>query len=462
MARILIIDDERRIRRVLAMLLHDHGHEAVEAPTGEAAIEVLGESSIDLALIDYSLPGIDGIETFKALRERDPKISAIFMTAYGSIRSAVDAMRTGAFDYLTKPFDNDELLIAVGRALQVRSLSEEVETLRAELSRSYGFDEIIGISREMREIFRLMTKMAATDATVLILGESGTGKELVARAIHRRSNRAHGPFVAINCSAVPATLIESEFFGHERGAFTDAKEARAGKFEQAHGGTIFLDEVGDLPTEAQAKLLRVLEHHEVTRLGARRTIPVDVRVLAATNKDLESAVAQNQFRDDLYWRLNVLSVRLPPLRERGEDLGLLIDHAFERLNRELGMRVTAMAPEARNLLLAHTWPGNVRELENTLRRALVLAEDGTLRARDLPPRIRGDAPGASGNDGVLTLAEAVSRATERVERAIIESTLREQGGNRTTAAEVLGIDRRTLYRKMKLYGLAGADNGEDA
>ena len=463
MARILIVDDEPRIRRVLSMLLDDQGHEVTDVQTGEAAVEVGERFPFDLGLIDLSLPGIDGLTTFRRLRERDPKLSAIVMTAYGSIPSAVEAMRAGAFDYLTKPFDNEELLIAVRRALEVRSLSEEVETLRAELTRTYGFEEIVGISRPMQEIFRLMAKMAGTDATVLILGESGTGKELVARAIHRRGARAPGPFVAVNCSAIPATLVESEFFGHERGAFTDAKEARPGRFEQAHGGTLFLDEVGDLPFEAQAKLLRVLEQREVTRLGGRRAIPVDVRVIAATNKDLEAGIERGEFREDLYWRLNVLGVRLPPLRERGEDLPLLIDHLFERLTRELDSRVTSMAPEARRLLLAHDWPGNVRELQNTMRRAVILADGDTLQVRDLPLRIRGAAgSGPNGSREALTLAEAVGRATERVERQLIQATLLEHGGNQTTAAEVLGINRRTLYTKMRLYGLAGPENGEEA
>ena len=462
MARILIVDDEPRIRRVLSMLLSDQGHETAEAATGETAMELAAKASYDLALIDLSLPGIDGLATFKAMRERDAKLAAIMMTAFGSIRSAVEAMRAGAFDYLTKPFDNDELLISVRRALDVRALSEEVERLRAELKRTYGFDEIVGISRPMQEIFRVMAKMAGSDATVLILGESGTGKELVARAIHLRSARASGPFVAVNCSAIPATLVESEFFGHERGAFTDAKEARPGKFEQAHGGTLFLDEVGDLPLEAQAKLLRVLEQREVMRLGGRKAIPVDVRVVAATNKNLESAVPCGEFREDLYWRLNVLSVRLPPLRERGEDLPLLIDHLFERLKREADVQVTTMAPEARRLLLAHEWPGNVRELQNTMRRALVLADGDTLQVRDLPLRIRGGTTnGSDGSGEQLTLADAVGRATQRVERLLIQATLVEHDGNQSTAADVLGINRRTLYTKMRLYGLAGADSGDE-
>jgi DNA-binding NtrC family response regulator len=445
------------------MLLSDQGHETAEAQTGETAIELASRAPFDLALVDLSLPGVDGLTTFKSMRDSDPKLAAIVMTAFGTIRSAVEAMRAGAFDYLTKPFDNDELLIAVKRALEVRALSEEVETLRAELNRTYGFDEIIGISRPMQEIFRLMAKMAGSDATVLILGESGTGKELVARAIHQRSARTRGPFVAVNCSAIPATLVESEFFGHERGAFTDAKEARPGKFELAHGGTLFLDEVGDLPIEAQAKLLRVLEQREVMRLGGRKAIAVDVRVVAATNKNLDTAVSRAEFREDLFWRLNVLSVRLPPLRERGEDLPLLIDHLFERLKQEMDVRVTTMAPDARRLLLAHDWPGNVRELQNTMRRALILADGETLQARDLPLRIRGSAVNAaSGSGDALTLADAVGRATQRIERQLIQATLLEHDGNQSTAAEVLGINRRTLYTKMRLYGLAADESADDA
>jgi DNA-binding NtrC family response regulator len=463
MARILVVDDESHIRRVLALFLREKGFTVTEVASGEAAIEAARENQFDVWLLDFKLPGKDGLETLRSLREADPAGTALFMTAFGSIRSAVDAIKAGAFDYLTKPFDNEEVLLAVERVLEVKRLTSEVNHLRSEFEMRYGFADIIGASKPMKEVFRIMSKVAGSDATVLILGESGTGKELVARAIHRRSPREKAAFVAVNCSAIPSTLVEAEFFGHERGAFTDAKEARPGRFELADGGTLFLDEVGDLPLEAQAKLLRVLQEREVTRLGARRPVPVNVRVLAATNKDLESDVDRGLFRQDLYWRLNVLSIRLPPLRERAEDLALLIDHLLDVLNRDMKLAVTEISGEARNVLLAHDWPGNVRELENTLRRAMILAEDGVLRASDLPPRLTGDVKrAASGSNRAPTLAEAVGRAVERLERGLIQATLAEQKGNRTATAEVLDINRKTLFNKMRAYGLmAESETGSD-
>jgi DNA-binding NtrC family response regulator len=456
MARILIIDDERHIRQILAAFLTEHGHDATVAESGEQGIDLAVRTPPDVVLLDLMLGGLSGLETFKRIKERVPSVACIFMTGFGSIRSAVDAMRAGGDDYLTKPFDNDELLIAINRSLELRRLSREVEELRNELTARYGFDNIVGISRAMQEVFRIMKRLADKEATVLILGESGTGKELVARAIHQRSPRRQAPFVPVNCSAIPSTLVEAEFFGYERGAFTDAKEAHAGKFEQAHRGTLFLDEVGDLPIDAQAKLLRVLQDREVTRLGARKAIKVDVRVLAATNKNLELAVRTGQFREDLYWRLNVLSLKLPPLRDRPEDLPLLIDAFVQRLGQEMSLPIQSVSPEARRLLLAHDWPGNVRELENTLQRAMVLCEGTSLLPRDLPPRIRGDSIEAGEGNGDVTrlsLSDAVRRAVERVERTWIQAALSEHRGNRTATAESLGINRKTLFNKMRVYGL---------
>jgi DNA-binding NtrC family response regulator len=462
-AKILLVDDERHIRQVLCAFLAERGHDVTTAESGEEAVQKATEARPDIVVLDLSLPGMNGIETFQKLRQSTPNLAAIFMTAYGSIRSAVDAMRAGGDDYLAKPFDNDELLLAIDRTLQIRRLSREVEDLRSELHARYGFEQIVGIDPAMREVFRIMARVADRDATVLVLGESGTGKELVARSIHQRSRRRQAPFVAVNCSAIPSTLVEAEFFGYEKGAFTDAKDTHAGKFEQADKGTLFLDEVGDLPLDAQAKLLRVLEDREVTRLGARKPLKVDVRVLAATNKHLESAVSKGQFREDLFWRLNVLSIRLPPLRERPQDLPLLIDAIVQRLNRELDLDVLSISPEARRLLLTHDWPGNVRELENTLQRALVLCEGSTLLPRDLPARIRGDVrgPGAeSAVDERLTLNEAIRRAIERVERTWIQLALTEYHGNRTLTADALGINRKTLFNKMRWYGMVRNDEAE--
>ena len=465
MASILIVDDEKPIRRILSLLLQDRRHRVTEVGSGEEAIAAIPEAKPELVLLDLRLPGMDGLETLSRLRALSPRTDVIMMTAHGTISSAVEAMRRGAFDYVAKPFDNDELLMVVDRALQVRSLSSEVESLRGELESRYGFTEIVGLSRELQDVFRMMAKVVKVDVTVLITGESGTGKELVARAIHRRSARSQGPFVAVNCSAIPQTLVESEFFGHEKGAFTDARESRPGRFEQADGGTLFLDEVGDLALDAQAKLLRALQERQVQRIGSRAARPVDVRVIAATNKDLAREVREGRFREDLYWRLNVVQIRLPALRERRDDLPILLDHFVDRFNRELGLAVQSIAPDARRLLCDYDWPGNVRELENTVCRAMILCEGDTLTVADLPGRVRGENEGIDaslGSDLVrLTLTEAVAQASERLEKVMILSRLAEHRGNRTATAESLGVSRKTLFNKMRQYGMTG-EEVEDA
>ena len=462
--RILIVDDEKAIRRILSVLLKEHQHEVAEAGSGEEALALQAEFQAALVLLDLSLPGIDGLETLKCLMELSQPPEIIMMTAFGSIRSAVQAMRLGAFDYLAKPFDNEALLLTIDRALERRRLSGEVEALRTELETRYGFTEIIGLSPQMQEVFRMMAKVARVDATVLITGESGTGKELVARAIDRRSGRASGPFIAVNCSAIPETLVESEFFGSERGAFTDARESRPGRFELAHQGTLFLDEIADLATDAQAKLLRVLQEKQITRLGATRSRPVDVRVIAATNRSLENAVSGGTFREDLYWRINVVNIRLPALRERRSDLPLLIDHFLDRFNGELGLTVKTIAKEARQLLLNYDWPGNVRELENTLCRAMILCDCTTFSVGDLPGRIRGESEssqpsGMFDHESQLGLADAVTQVTERLEKTMILARLAQLQGNRTLTAQSLGISRKTLFNKMRQYGLAAEEEG---
>ena len=444
-------------------MLAERGFTVAEAESGEIAIPLSKEFQPDIALLDINMSGMDGLATLRTLIEQHSDLDCIMMTAYGTIRSAVEAMRTGAFDYVTKPFDNDELLLIINRALQLRHLSSEVDELRAELSTRYGFNEIVGISAKLQAVFRTMTKVAPIDATVLIEGESGTGKELVARAIHNRSQRAKGPFIAVNCGAVPPTLFESEFFGHEKGAFTDAREARIGRFEQAQGGTIFLDEVGELALENQVKLLRILQEHEVTKLGGRNPIKLNVRIIAATNVDLKSAVEAARFREDLYWRLNVVKVALPSLRERKEDVALLTDHLIERYNRELGMAVRGIAADARRLLELYAWPGNIRELENVICSAMILSEGDYLTTQDLPPRIRGEAEtGAtdSRNLQTATLADAVKETSEKLEKIMIVSRLAEMKNNRTATAESLGISRKTLFNKMRQYGLSD-DERED-
>jgi DNA-binding NtrC family response regulator len=465
MATILIVDDEEKIRRILGLMLRDQGHQVEEAGAGEEALAACGELHPDLVLLDLKLPGVDGLETLARVKESQPQASVIMMTAFGTINSAVEAMRRGAYDYVTKPFDNDALLLVVERALEMRRLSREVEALRDDLEARYGFAEIIGISPGIQEVFRTMAKVARVAATVLVTGESGTGKELVARAIHRKSGRSSGPFVAVNCSAIPQTLVEAEFFGHEKWAFTDAKAARAGRFEQADTGTLFLDEAGDLAIDAQAKLLRVLQEKKVVRIGSAQPRPVDVRVIAATNKDLEKEVAAGRFREDLFWRLNVVQIRLPPLHERRQDLVLLFDHFLDRINRELGLSVQGISPEARQLLVDYPWPGNVRELENTLCRAMILCDGEVLTAKDLPGRLRGESP-----DGAappvsdleeMTLVDAVAQATERLEKRMILSRLASCRNNRTATARSLGVSRKTLFNKMRQYDL-GEDGPEDS
>jgi DNA-binding NtrC family response regulator len=452
--RILIVDDELPIRRILSALLTEKGYETAEAENGEEALSLRAGFRPDVVLLDLSMPGMNGLETMKRLHEADNRPACIMMTAFGSIRSAVDAIRLGAFDYLSKPFDNDELLLTVDRALEMRRLNSEVLALRGELEARYGFNEIVGIGPRMQEVFRMMAKVADTNVTVLISGESGTGKELVARAIHRRSARNGGPFIAVNCSAIPRELVEAEFFGHEKGAFTDAHESRQGKFELSSGGTLFLDEVNDLAPDAQAKLLRALEEHEITRIGGRKPIPVDVRVIAATNRNLEQAVEAGHFREDLYWRINVVSISIPPLRERRQDLPLLIEHLLDRFQRETLSDVKSIDPDARRLILGYAWPGNVRELENTLRRAVILCDGGTITARDLPPRVRGEETGENGEETEvspekLKLADAVKEAAARVEKRLIASRLALHHNNRTATADSLGITRKTLFTKMR-------------
>jgi len=460
MARILIVDDQEQIQRILTVLLRDQGHRVESRSSAEEALELQPDFVPELVLLDLKLPGMQGTEALEHFLAATPKPDVVIMTAHASIRSAVEAMRAGAFDYITKPFDNDELLMLVDRVLEMRRLHEEVDELRTEMETRYGFQEIIGISRPMQEVFRIMAKVAKVDATLLIYGESGTGKELVAKAVHRRSRRSEGPFVAVNCGAIPETLIESEFFGHERGAFTDARETRPGSFERASGGTLFLDEIAELALDAQAKLLRAIQESQVTRLGGRNPIEVDVRILAATHRDLEQMVQNGQFREDLFWRINVVSLTLPPLRERKEDLPLLIDHILERASSQLGVEVSGIREPARQLLMEYEWPGNVRELENVLTRALVLCEGDNLTVADLPARLRGELAGDGGGEmedlDALTLAHAVSRATEKVEKAMIRTHLSKHDGNRTATAESLGISRKTLFNKMRQYELEPA------
>jgi DNA-binding NtrC family response regulator len=455
--KILIIDDEETIREVFSALLKEKDYSVELAETGKQGIEIARIFNPDIILLDMNLPDISGMEVLSCVKESKIPAVVIIITAYGTIKNAVEATRLGAYDYLQKPVDNDELLLVVSRALEVKRLQREVEELRSELSSRYRFSNIIGTSSRMNSIFQMMAKICRVEGTVLITGESGTGKELVARAIHFNSSRSKNPFVVVNCGAIPKDLIESEFFGHLKGAFTDAKNEKTGKFELANHGTIFLDEIGDLSPEAQVKLLRALGEKEIVKVGGTKTIPIDVRVIAATNQNLEELVRRGQFREDLYWRLAVLSLQLPPLRERREDIPLLCEYLIKKYNESLNKEIKGVSGEGMELLKGYSWPGNVRELESVLYETMVLNNGLWIDEEDLPARIterEAYEPEESADLG-KTLQEAVQKLAESVERKMIRRALRETGGNRTQAAKRLGISRKTLFNKMTQYGLHG-------
>jgi two-component system response regulator AtoC len=457
--KVLIIDDEKNIREIFSMLLEEKGYVVDTAETGNEGISRARKFGPDVVLLDMNLPDITGLETLSRIKESLPGTDIIIITAFGTIKNAVEATKLGAHAYIEKPVDNEELLLAISRALEVKKLIREVEELKSELSSRYRFANIIGTSSRMNSIFQMMGKMAQVDGTVLITGESGTGKELVARAIHFQSRRQNGPFVVVNCGAVPRDLIESEFFGHTKGAFTDAKTERIGKFELAHQGTIFLDEVGELSPEAQVKLLRALGEREIVRVGGTTTVPIDVRVIAATNKDLEEAVKKGEFREDLYWRLAVLSLHLPPLRERKEDIPLLCEHFIKRHNRELDKNMRGVSRGALNLLVAYPWPGNIRELESVLYEAMVMSDSSEIDESDLPRRIR---DGSLGREELAvdlnkSLSEMVAGVTEKAEKSMIEKALEATGWNKTKAAQLLGISRKTLFNKLTSLGIRRSD-----
>jgi DNA-binding NtrC family response regulator len=441
--QIVLVEDDRELREFLREAIEDAGYTVTDFPTADAAVRFLdGDGAADAVISDLIMPGMRGHELLREVRQRRPELNVIIITAFGAIDSAIEMVKAGAYDYLTKPFSNDELLLTLERALQESRLRREV----ARLSRSAhttipGF---IGASRVMQEIYALLHRAAAAPFPVLITGESGTGKELVARAVHQLSGRA-GTFVAINCAALPENLLESELFGHEKGAFTGADRDKPGLLEAAHRGTLFLDEVTELPAALQPKLLRALEEGEVRRVGSTQPRKFDVRFVAATNRDLEQEVAASRFREDLFWRLNVLHVHVPPLRERVADIPLLTEHF-------VGNR--PVAPEAMAVLAAYPWPGNVRELRNALERAATLAQTHEIRLPDLPPRIRDSS--ATGD----RVVEATRRqlALRELERDYILEVLRSTAGNKSRAAEILGLDRKTLYRKLEEYRVDGFDS----
>lgn len=453
--KILVIDDEKNIRDIFSLLLEEKGYLVETAETGEGGLSKARKFSPDTILLDMNLPDLSGIEVLSRIKKFLPQAEVIIITAFGTVKSAVEATKLGAYDYLEKPVDNEELLLLISRALEVKKLLREVEELKSELSERYRFSNIIGTSSKMNSIFQMMGKIARVDGTVLITGESGTGKELVARAIHFNGPRKDGPFVVVNCGAIPKDLIESEFFGHTKGAFTDAKTEKTGKVELAHKGTIFLDEVGELSPEAQVKLLRALGEKEIAKVGGTKTIPIDVRVIAATNKDLEGEMRKGSFREDLYWRLAVLSIHLPPLRERKSDISLLCEHLIEKYNEEIGKEAKGVSEQALEHLMNYSWPGNIRELESVIYEAMVLSERPLIEEHDLPLRIRGTSPEKEDIffEAEKPLSKAIQAVTEKVEKRLIEKALEESGGNRTKAAQKLGISRKTLFNKMLHYNI---------
>ena len=441
---------DRATRELIAVGLRPEGYSVILVPTAVDSLRVMSDQEVGVLLTDLSMPGTSGTELCQQVVAAHPDVPVIVITAFGSMEAAIDAMRAGAFDFLTKPFEMDALTWAVHRACRHHELKTEVRRLRAMVSETNPTDEMIGTSSAMADLRSLMRKVAASDATVLISGESGTGKEVVARALHRASKRASGPFVAINCAAMPESLLESELFGHIRGAFTDAKTARAGLLVDAGGGTLLLDEVGDMPLGLQAKLLRALEQRSVRPIGSSLEVKFDARIVAATNRDLESAVEEGRFREDLFYRLNVLNVALPPLRSRGGDVLQLAQSFIVHFSRATGKEVQGISPPAAEKLVEYPWPGNVRELKNAIERAVAMTGYDHISSDDLPERIRGYRP-----RHVLVAGDDLSELVplEEVERRYILRVWEAAGGNKSLAAQRLGVNRKTLYRKLKSYGV---------
>lgn len=465
--KILVVEDEESLRFVLKKALEDEGYWVQAVTNGTGARQSLSETNFDVALLDIKLPDVDGLTLLQESKQAGADTCMILMTAQNTMRNAIGAMKNGAFDYVTKPFDLEEVLVLVQRAVESRKLTRDFRELKGEVKKRFepGVN-IIGTSLNMQKVYKTIGQVVDTQATILIQGESGTGKELVAKTIHYNSPRWNQPFVAINCAAIPRDLLESELFGHEKGAFTGALDRRLGKFELAEGGTIFLDEVADIPLELQTKLLRVLQDHEYSRVGGTGLLNANVRILAATNQDLEKAVKERRFREDLFFRLKVIPIYLPPLRERRGDIPLLISYFIEKMNREMAIQISGVSPEAQRLLEGHAWPGNVRELENTLIRAAVLSSGPILFPKDFA--LQSKEPLASLEVDELSLEELIhhkledyfrriegvdidnlySLVIERIERPLIEFTLRKTRGNQIRAAQILGINRNTLRKKI--------------
>ncbi|HQT98784.1 MAG TPA: sigma-54 dependent transcriptional regulator [Thermodesulfobacteriota bacterium] len=474
MRTILVVDDEPLVRNLLADFFGSHGYEIVGAGDGQAGIDLLKQRKFDLFFVDLTMPGMGGIDVLREVKALDIRIPSIVITGFGSIPSAVEAVRLGAYDYITKPFNLDDLMITVNRVFDLMKLQKENTVLKKQIKEKYNFKKLIGNSRQMQDLHRFIGKITDTDATVLITGESGTGKELVAKTIHFNSSRMGEPFVPLNCGAIPRDLIESELFGHEKGAFTGAINSRVGRFELANGGTIFLDEIGELPFPLQVKLLRVIQEREFERVGGTRTIKVDVRILAATNRDLEKAVAEHTFREDLFYRLNVIPVHIPPLRERDDDVLLLVSHFIEEFCRRKRKPLVKVSREAGDILRNYGWPGNVREVMNVVERMIILNESGEIGVEDLPQRIME----SRGNGAKLHPVSAVAPPAdvpvpaqwteagvdlngilEEMEKKLIVQALSKSGGVKNKAATLLGLNRTTFLEKVKKMGVSAPTSG---
>jgi two-component system response regulator AtoC len=449
--RILLIDDEESVRLQIASLLGRRGFDVETAADGQAGLEAYRAGAFDIVLSDVRMPGLDGMALLEAIGGREAEAAVIMMSAYGDLELARQAVRAGATDFINKPYKNEELLLRINVAEQHLLVQRENLRLKRQIRDSAPFDTIIGQTQVMKEMFRTVDKIAEFKSTVLIQGESGTGKELLARAIHDRSPRADEPFVAVNCGAIPENLLESELFGHVRGAFTDAVRNKQGLFEEADGGTLFLDEVGELPLSLQVKLLRVLQENEIRRVGENKSRKVDVRILAATIRDLTDMVQEGSFREDLFYRLNVLSVKIPPLRDRPEDIPLLVEHFLARCNDKLGTEVGGVEPAAMKLMMEYDWPGNVRELENLVERAVILCDGARITPDLLTDKVRSTPPRPAAN--LLGDQLSIKKTVRVVEEELIRRALDETGGNRTRAAKLLEISHRTLLYKLKDYGV---------
>ena len=446
-AHILVIDDEESIRDSMSLVLRKEGYLVSSAASGQEGLNVFGSEAFHVVFVDLKLPGMTGLQVLSRIKEADPETPVIIITGYASIESAVEAMKRGAFDYMTKPFPPEEVRVITRKALESRRLLLENMSLRRELEAKTEFELVVGTSRAIGQVLDVVRRVSPTESTILITGESGTGKELIAREIHRHSLRRNASFVVVDCGALVETLFESELFGHVKGSFTGAHETKHGRFEVADGGTIFFDEISNIGQNMQAKLLRAIQEREINRIGSSKAIKVDVRILAATNEDLADGVRKGKFREDLFYRLSVVPIRLPPLRERKEDIPLLVEHFLQKYNKRTKRNITGISSSALKALKEYDWPGNIRELENTIERAVVLSRGDGIELEDLMYH------GISGRATALGSAPGKLQTLESVEKDYIRAVLRAHHGNRTQTAEVLGIDRKTLWARIKKYGI---------